>query len=75
MAHYIYKRLRHRSVLLVTLSNDKQSSRRPCVLLSSFSNRLCDTSRVRNDTKPATYGVGILTETSHIIWKISHSDR
>jgi hypothetical protein len=54
MTHYIYNKTQPNSTLLLTLSSDKQSSSSPCVLLSSFSSRLWDRSRVRSDTKPAT---------------------
>jgi hypothetical protein len=47
-------KLQHGSMPLLTLSNDRQSSRRPCVLLSNFSSRLCDRSSIRSDTNPAS---------------------
>jgi hypothetical protein len=46
---------------LLTLSKDRQSSRRPCVLLSRLSTRLCDRSRVRSDTKPTNSRSGLFT--------------
>jgi len=53
---------------VLTLSNDRQSSRRPCVLLSRLSTRLYDRSSVRSDTKPMNSWSGLFRRDGNLIY-------